>query len=163
MNNDNINSDVISILKTAAEAEAIIKGSSKYPQIRGHVQFHQLQNSVMVIAQISGLPTPSGKCKNPVFGFHIHSGTSCTGNQSDPFANALTHYNPDTCPHPHHAGDMPPLFGNNGNAFLAFLTNRFTVKEIIGKTVIIHSNPDDFTTQPSGNSGEKIACGKITG
>ena len=38
---------------------------------------------------------------------------------------------------------------------------RFTVEEIVGKTVIIHSNADDFTTQPSGNSGEKIACGII--
>ena len=73
----------------------------------------------------------------------------------------MTHYNPKDCPHPYHAGDMPPLFGNNGEAFMAFMTDRFTVEEIIGKTVIIHSNPDDFTTQPGGNSGEKIACGKI--
>ena len=56
---------------------------------------------------------------------------------------------------------MPPLFWNNGYAFQMFLTDRFTVKEIIGKTVIIHDNADDFTTQPSGNSGEKIACGVI--
>lgn len=56
---------------------------------------------------------------------------------------------------------MPPLFGNDGKAFSAFLTDRFTVKEIVGKTVIIHSSTDDFTTQPSGNSGEMIACGEI--
>ena len=42
-----------------------------------------------------------------------------------------------------------------------FLTDRFTLKEIIGRTVVIHSMPDDFTSQPSGNSGEKIACGVI--
>ena len=94
---------------------------------------------------------------------HIHSGMSCTGNKTDNFADAMTHYNPDNCPHPYHAGDMPPIFGVNGTAFSVFLTDRFSVKEIIGKSVIIHANPDDFTTQPSGNSGEKIACGIIAG
>ena len=49
----------------------------------------------------------------------------------------------------------------NGYAFSAFLTDRFTVKEIVGRTVIMHSSPDDFTSQPSGNAGEKIACGEI--
>lgn len=71
------------------------------------------------------------------------------------------HYNPDNCQHLYHAGDMPPLFGVDGSAVLLFLTNRFSVEEIIGRTVIIHARPDDFMTQPSGNSGEKIACGVI--
>lgn len=79
----------------------------------------------------------------------------------DPFANAMAHYDPEGCPHPYHAGDMPPLFGNNGFAFSAFITDRFSIREIIDKTVIIHSAPDDFMTQPSGNSGAKIACGVI--
>ena len=83
------------------------------------------------------------------------------GTPVDPFSDALTHYNPDTCAHPQHAGDLPPLFGNNGYAFSMFLTNRFSVSEIIGRTVILHSAPDDFTSQPAGNSGVKIACGVI--
>lgn len=41
------------------------------------------------------------------------------------------------------------------------LINKFKIKDILGKVVIIHDMPDDFTTQPSGNSGTKIACGKI--
>ena len=61
----------------------------------------------------------------------------------------------------YHAGDMPPLFGTDRFAFSAFLTDRFSAEEGIGKTVIIHDSPDDFTTQPSGNSGVKIACGVI--
>ena len=44
---------------------------------------------------------------------------------------------------------------------MSVLTDRFTVREIIGKVVIIHSQADDFKTQPSGNAGSKIACGKI--
>ena len=100
-------------------------------------------------------------CSGGVFGFHIHEGNACTGNENDPFANAGGHYNPTNCPHPYHAGDLPPLFSNNGYAFMSVLINKFTVNEIIGRTVIIHSQPDDFTTQPSGNSGKKIACGEI--
>ena len=80
---------------------------------------------------------------------------------ADPFAGAMSHYNPKGCEHPYHAGDLPPLFGNGGSALSLFLTNRFSVREITGKTVIIHDRPDDFTTQPSGNSGTKIACGVI--
>lgn len=59
------------------------------------------------------------------------------------------------------AGDMSVLFGNNGYAFSVFLTNRFRLSDVIGKTVIIHKDPDDYITQPSGNAGEKIACGVI--
>ena len=88
-------------------------------------------------------------------------GISCSGNAEDEFADALTHYNPNHCLHPSHAGDFPPLLQNNGYAYMSFLTNQFRVKDILGKVVIIHDSPDDFTSQPSGNSGKKIACGKI--
>ncbi len=70
-------------------------------------------------------------------------------------------YNPYTCAHPYHAGDLPPIFGVNGYGFSMFLTNRFSAGEIIGRTIILHSMPDDFTSQPAGNSGAKIACGTI--
>ena len=89
------------------------------------------------------------------------SGTSCTESPTDEFANAKTHYNPQNCPHPYHAGDLPPLLENNGYCYMSIFLNKFKVKDIIGKVVIIHDMPDDFTTQPSGNSGTKIACGKI--
>jgi Cu-Zn family superoxide dismutase len=60
-----------------------------------------------------------------------------------------------------HAGDLPPLLACNGEAYLAVLTGRFRVKDVMGKTVVIHSRPDDFRSQPSGDAGEKIACGVI--
>lgn len=107
------------------------------------------------------MPQSKTDCKGNFFGFHIHNGTSCTGNINDEFADAGTHYNPTNCSHPYHAGDLPPLLENNGKAYMTVLINKFKIKDIIGKVVIIHDSPDDFTTQPSGNSGKKIACGKI--
>lgn len=71
------------------------------------------------------------------------------------------HYNPNHTEHPNHAGDLPPLLSNNGYAFLGFYTNRFHPEDVIGRTIIIHVNPDDFVSQPSGNAGEMIACGVI--
>lgn len=151
----------VKILKGRPEASAQIRGRREYPNINGTVSFYKTGAGILVAANIWGLPLSSDGCSKRVFGFHIHEGISCSGNENDPFADALGHYNPGKCFHPYHAGDMPPLFGANGRAFLIFLTDRFNISEIIGKTVIIHSAPDDFTTQPSGNSMAKIACGVI--
>lgn len=140
---------------------ASIRGSERNPDISGSVWFYQTGRGVVVYAQISGLPQADSSCHKPIFGFHIHEGEACSGNQEDAFADVGGHYNPDGCEHPYHAGDLPPLFGNDGFALSVFLTDRFSVEEIIGRTVIIHDHPDDYKTQPSGNSGKKIACGVI--
>jgi len=119
------------------------------------VKFFQQGADVLIVADLSGLPhsNPSG-----FFGFHIHDGTSCAG---EAFANTKGHYDTADAPHPAHAGDLPPLLSRGGSAYLAVKTNRFRVKEVIGRTVVIHSGPDDFRTQPAGNAGTKIACGVI--
>ena len=156
-----ISNKLYKIFRCCPSAVAVIKGNENYPIIKGRVSFFDCENSVIVCAEISGLPKSAEVCDKPIFAFHIHSGTECTGKKIEPFSNTKGHFNPEKCPHPYHAGDMPPLFSVNGGAFLCFMTNRFKVKDILGKTVIIHSKPDDFTTQPSGNSGEKIACGII--
>ena len=83
------------------------------------------------------------------FGFHIHEVTSCLGNLDDEFANSKMHYNPNNCPHPFHSGDLPVLIENNGFAYMSVLINKFKVKDTIGKVIIIHEMPDDFTSQPS--------------
>lgn len=161
--NMNSATNLCAILRQRPHATAVVRGSSAYPDISGRILFYQMRMGVLVAAEVFGLPAGGGDCESPVFGFHIHSGSSCSGNMEDPFADALEHYNPGQCMHPQHAGDMPPLFGNNGYAFQVFLTDRFTVREIIGKTVIIHAMPDDFMTQPGGNAGGRIACGQILG
>lgn len=154
-------SDNYYLFNREANATAAITGSEKYPDIKGRVWFYQMKNGVIVCTEVNGLPKGNPPCDYPVFAFHIHGGTECSGDETDAFKNAGMHYNPKNCPHPYHAGDLPPLFGADGRALSVFLTNRFTASEIIGKAIIIHSKPDDFTTQPSGNSGEKIACGII--
>ena len=143
------------------DAQAFVKGIEEYPALSGVVRFYQTGRGVLVFAEVSGLPEPPDACENSFFAFHIHSGGPCTGDSADPLANARTHYNPGDCPHPAHAGDLPPLLANHGYALQLFLTDRFLVREIIGRTVIVHSGPDDFTTQPSGSAGRKIACGQI--
>ena len=154
------NNSIINI-KKRPYAISRIKGNNNNPRINGIAYFYKVQSGVLVSIQINGLPLSNDICKKPVFAVHIHSGNSCTGNNTDPFADALTHYNPNNCAHPYHAGDLPPIFGANGIGLSVFLTDRFSAEEIIGKTIIIHSAPDDFTSQPSGNSGTKIACGVI--
>lgn len=142
-------------------AKANIKGGNKYPNLKGTVTFKETKNGTLVTAKIKGLPQAVGKCKGRFFGFHIHEGNSCTGNANDEFANAKSHFDPTNCEHPFHAGDLPPLIENNGYAYMSVLINKFKIKDILGKVIIIHDSPDDFKTQPSGNSGTKIACGKI--
>ena len=138
-------------------AVAHIRGSDEYPELRGTVRFRQMRDGVLVTAEIDGLPGAG----EGVYGFHIHDGESCTGTADKPFADADGHFNPGGRMHPYHAGDLPPLFGHHGHAYMSVLTGRFTVSDILGHVVIVHRNPDDFTTQPSGNAGEMIGCGRI--
>ena len=142
-------------------ASAVITGSEKYPDIRGLAVFVPTELRTMVSVSVYGLPKSEGECRCGVFAMHIHEGMTCTGNAEDPFADVKGHYNPNGCLHPCHKGDMPPLFADNGTAYFAFITTRFTSEDVIGHTIIIHRNFDDLHTQPSGNSGEKIACGEI--
>ena len=138
-------------------AEAYVCGDREHPGLRGRVWFIPQADGVLVEAEIWGLPAEPGP---GFFGFHIHEGGNCGGKG---FANAGGHFNPGGQEHPRHAGDLPPLLGCGGRAYLAVKTNRFRIGEIIGRTVVIHSRPDDFRTQPSGDSGSRIACGVIHG
>lgn len=147
--------------KAQPDAVAVIAGSPQYSQISGTVKFYQTDIGVFVVTSVTGLPKNSDPCAQPIFAFHIHNGSGCTSSSSVPFENSCTHFNPNNCSHPFHAGDMPPLFSSDGAAWNTYFTNRFRVNNIIGLPVIIHSKADDFTTQPSGNSGDKIACGVI--
>lgn len=136
------------------DAVASVKGKGDSSDICGEVRFYQKKCAVLVVAQISGLP----KNGAGFFGFHVHEGDSCKGNA---FEQTGGHLNPTDAPHPKHMGDLPPLLSCSGSAYMQVKTDRFHVRDIIGKTVVIHGGTDDFRSQPSGDAGAKIACGVI--
>ena len=142
------------------QATAWVRGGADAPGLSGLVKFYDTpygQNGVLVEAEIFGLPNIVTQSSSGFYAMHIHENGDCSGD----FAAAGGHYNPTDEPHPDHAGDLPPLLANQGYAWAAFYDKRFTIRDIIGKSVIIHRMNDDFTTQPAGNSGARIGCGVI--
>lgn len=132
------------------EAVACLRGAG----IRGTVKLIPQGCGTLVVAEVSGLP----ETETNFFAFHIHENGDCSG---EGFPNTGAHFNPGGMEHPRHAGDLPPLLACGGKAYLAVWTGRFRVRDVIGRSAIIHSHPDDFKTQPSGGAREKIACGVI--
>lgn len=146
------------LLRDHPDAAAWIKGDAKHPKLNGMVKFyHTTYGGVLVEAQIFGLPNEDIPGSSSFYAMHIHESGDC----SDNLEHTGSHYNPEDTAHPNHAGDMPPLLGNQGYAYSVFYDKRFTIPNIIGRSVIIHGKPDDFTSQPAGNAGEKIGCGEI--
>ena len=128
----------------------------------GTVTFEQQGETVFVTAKVSGLKPGS-------HGFHVHEKGDCSAPDA---TSAGGHFNPSGQPHgdpksaAHHAGDMPMLVADaSGNASLTADLSPMTVgagtTDIIGKAVIVHKDPDDYKTQPTGNSGARVACGVI--
>lgn len=147
-------------------AFASVQGGPLAPAIRGTVFFQDVPNGTMIYADISGLPEyqPAMGTRPQVgpHGFHIHTMGNCTvGDPANPFQSSGEHWNPTGQPHGNHAGDFPVLFSNHGRAWMVFFTDKFSVDQVIGKSIIIHQSPDDYRTQPAGDSGKRLACGVI--
>lgn len=136
-------------------AIAVIHGDRKTPMLKGSVRFYQRPYGVLVETELSGLPNSS----DGFFGFHIHDGNTCAGEQ---FPQTGNHFDRKGQAHPRHAGDLPPLLSYGGRAYMAVVSDRFSIREIIGRTVVVHGKSDDFRSQPGGDAGEKIGCGVIT-
>ena len=161
-------------------AEAQIKGLDG-SSIWGRITFHQPQEGVArsmgfsssmgesavgktyIHADINGLPP------NRQFGFHIHEKGDCSAKD---FTSAGGHFNPEGKPHgrysapDHHLGDLPNLM-SNGEGIAVFAYDSETIKvapgpdSVVNRAIVIHEKPDDYKTQPTGNSGARIACGVI--
>ena len=143
----------------AAVAEMKPLGTHK---ASGRVEFESSGGGVAVRATLSGLP-PSAE-----LGFHVHEKGDC----SSPDGNSAGgHFNPTQQPHgpqdgPHHAGDMPMLKSDaQGKAEARFTLAGVSLgsgaADLVGRAVIVHAQPDDYKTQPTGNAGARIACGVI--
>lgn len=129
----------------------------------GTVYFQQVGARVHVHATVTGL-RPGRE-----HGFHVHETGDCSAADG---SSARGHFNPYGKPHAHHsaperhAGDLPALKADaTGRAVveadLDILTVASGPARIVGRSVIVHADPDDFRTQPHGNSGARIACGVI--
>lgn len=129
----------------------------------GTVRLTQLgDGSVRVNVDLTGVPAG-------VHGFHIHEKGDCGDNGNA----AGGHYNPASTAHgapsadPHHAGDFGNITaGDDGRVKHEFTTRSITVEagsmSAVGHAIILHANPDDLVTQPTGNAGARIACGVVS-
>lgn len=142
----------------AAAALAPTKGNSA----AGRIEFVQHGEHVRVTGTLSGLK-PGAE-----HGFHVHEKGDCSAADG---MSAGAHFNPLGKPHAHatserHAGDLPSLRADaNGNARYDVELDVISVTagptSVVGKGLIVHRDPDDYKTQPTGNSGPRIACGVI--
>jgi superoxide dismutase, Cu-Zn family len=128
----------------------------------GEATFEQVGNKVRTVIFVQGLKP------GQEHGLHIHEGADCSGDAM----GAKGHFNPHGKPHgrpdsaERHAGDLPPLRANkagraNVQADIDIITVTPGPASIIGRALVVHADPDDFKTQPTGNSGARIACGVI--
>lgn len=139
-------------------AMAWVRGGSSYPAISGLVKFYETPyGGILVEAEFFNLPGVNEPGSTRFFAMHIHQNGNCANH----FMYVGEHLGAPGSMHPNHAGDLIPLLANQGYAWTAFYDKRFTIRDILGRSVIVHMNPDDFHTQPSGNSGAMIACGEI--
>jgi Cu-Zn family superoxide dismutase len=143
-------------------AVAVLVPTKGY-QASGTVHFVQRGSKVLVEARVTGL-TPG------LHGFHVHEKGNCTAPDA---SSAGGHFNPTGAAHggatgsPRHAGDLGNLEADsNGVADYRAEVTGISLgtgdDSIIGRAVIVHGKGDDLSTQPSGNSGARVACGLIS-
>jgi Cu-Zn family superoxide dismutase len=130
-------------------------------QVSGTVIFTKVADGVRIEATVEGLEP--GK-----HGFHIHELGDCSAPDG---TSAGGHYNPDGHPHagpdqtPRHMGDLGNLeAGADGRADYERIDDYVTLngaKSIVGLGIIVHAGEDDFTSQPTGAAGGRLACGVI--
>ncbi|WP_397408849.1 superoxide dismutase family protein [Polaromonas sp.] len=129
----------------------------------GSVSFVQKGSKVLVSGEIRGLKP------NAEHGFHVHEKGDCSSGDG---MSAGGHFNPTGAPHGahgvgmHHTGDLPSLKADAGgiarfNFESGSLAVGSGVTDIVSRGLIVHRDPDDYKTQPTGNAGPRLACAVI--
>lgn len=133
--------------------------------VTGAISVSAVDNGVRLTGVIQGLKPDSE------FGFHIHEKGDCSAPDG---SSAGGHFNPANVAHgnpegdTHHAGDMLNIKSDaQGVAQVDTVAVGATLHsgaptDVLGKAVVVHAGPDDYTSQPAGNSGARVACGVIT-
>lgn len=127
----------------------------------GQVQLRETPQGLIVTAEFTGLPEGA-------HGFHIHAAGQC----EPPFQTAGGHFNPDG--HQHgmanpagkHAGDLPNIHvAASGDAAVEHFAVGLTLDALFGEAgtaIVVHADADDHATDPTGNAGDRIACGMVS-
>ncbi len=145
------------------KAGAVLESRSG-SSVTGRVDFVESGGRLRAHVELAGLAPGSEH------GFHVHDKGDCSAPDA---ASAGGHFNPGGSAHgragvaPHHAGDLPSLMADAGGRVRADLvlegvTLAAGPNSIVGRAVIVHRDRDDFTSQPAGNAGPRLACGVIT-
>ena len=129
--------------------------------VSGSVGFAETSGGLKIRAKVAGLAPGA-------HGFHIHEAGDCSAPDA---ASAKGHFNPAAKAHGHyseadnHGGDMPNLMANaQGEATFDFTIAGLGLSGpngVVGRSIVVHADPDDYKSQPAGNSGARIACGVI--
>src|SRR5690625_240619 len=173
--NDNSNEDQATETSSLEDIQAEKAGESKEVHVEmintegakiGVATLKQEADGVNIAIDVAGL-------SKGTHGFHIHEKGVC---EPPDFKSAGEHFNPTDMKHGFdnpegpHAGDLPNLeVGKDGNVQESFVNEMVTLKKgepnsLLregGTALVIHEDPDDNVSQPSGNSGARIACGVI--
>jgi Cu-Zn family superoxide dismutase len=134
--------------------------------VKGNLTLTSEGVAVSIRGEITGL-SPGKE-----HGFHVHENGQC---ELPDFTSAGGHFNPTRDSHggpestPRHLGDIPNAKADqNGRATIDVSVKGATLvdkdggpNELLGKTLVVHAMPDDYKSQPAGNSGARIACGVI--
>jgi Cu-Zn family superoxide dismutase len=150
-------------LTSSGDKASAVLQPTKGNNVKGTVTFVQGADRVRVSGTVSGLQP------NSQVGFHIHEAGDCSSGDG---MSAKGHFNPQGKPHGNpasaerHAGDLPMLRADaSGNASISADLDVISVgpgpNSIVGRGLIVHVQPDDYKTQPTGNAGARSACAVI--
>ncbi|KMQ51883.1 Superoxide dismutase [Chitinispirillum alkaliphilum] len=146
-------------------ARAQVTGFGEFADIDGTINFSEIaMHGTHILGDIGGLEP------NRTYAIHIHEFGNCDtpddpGGHFDP-GESGRHGLPGLSPGYAHAGDLPNIIaGPAGIARVDYISNSLGLRDspfsVIGRSIVLHEFPDDFTTQPDGGAGERIACGVI--
>lgn len=147
-------------------ATATLQGAPGDTDFKGTVTFTPEGDGVRVVAHLEGVDQAGAH------GFHVHETGECTHGEGDKhFTSAGGHFNPagveHACPptEPRHAGDLGNIEVTNGTGHAEISTNLLSLSgpnSVVGKAIILHAKADDCKTQPTGDAGDRLACGVVT-
>jgi Cu-Zn family superoxide dismutase len=159
----------VALVACQATPDAPARATAALQPTKGNKTFGEATFEAVAGNKVRVIVFAQGLRPNQEHGFHIHEAGDCSSGDG---MSAKGHFNPHNKPHgdpkspERHAGDLPSLrAGKDGRAKLDITVDQVTIgpgpASIVGRGLIIHADPDDYKTQPTGNAGARLACGVI--